>query len=204
MQHNRRHFGAGVTPPAPASAFGSEESHPGTSNHHVQHKVPVHLVLQKGWGHLTRIFPEPPQPGWVSANFTARVCSLFFQKEQSYRQILQHLVNLVICKVLYPKVNACFVTLWIYRWNISEGSTLSINNPTATKRNAHISKGPFLILGQGWSFEYAPQPSRAIRACLGLNKGAHPTTHWFLFCMRLLIVKRNLPHFIVLMKCYFI
>lgn len=201
-------FRSGVTPPAqpqPSAPWG-EKSHLGTSNHHTQHKVPLPLGLQKGWGHLARIFPEPPQPRWVSANFAARVCSLFFQKEQSYRQIqiLWHLANLVICEVFFPKLNACFVTLWIYRWNISEGSTVSINNPRATKTNAHISKGPFLLLGQGWSLGCAPQPSRATRASLGLNKGAHPTTQWFLFHMRLLIVKRNLPHFIVLMKCSFI
>lgn len=61
-----------------------EELHLGTSDDHMQHRVPVHLVLQEGWG--DSILPEPPQPGWVSANFIASVCSLFFQKKQSYRQ----------------------------------------------------------------------------------------------------------------------
>lgn len=169
----------------------------------MQHRVPVHLVWQEGWGHLTRIFRGPPQPGWVSAKFTAGVCSLFFQKEQSYGQFLQHLANLVVCKVFFSKLNACFVTLWIYRWNTSEGSALSINNPqqqreiTYQQRSVSSPRARLVL----WVCSSAQQNNQGFsgfkQRCLSYN----PV---ILSHMRLLIMKRNLPPFIILMKCSFI
>lgn len=131
------------------------------------------------------ISPKPPQPGWVSANFSDSVCFLFFWKEQNCKAAFIALCKFsdMQTKVLFSKLNACFMTSGIQRWNESEGTNLSTNNPTVTKRNTCISKGPFLLLGQVWSFSvlFSTVPSRAVSACLVLNKGVYPTTQWFLF-----------------------
>lgn len=203
--HNRHHFGVGVTLPPPASAFGS----PGARSYTLGHQMTTCSTgslctwccrkdgeIRSFLNH--RSLDESQQTSLLVFAFYS------FRKSRAIGNFLPPLANLVICKVLFSKWSACFVTWGIYRWNPSEGSTLSINNPTATKRNAHISEGPFLLSGQGWSFECAPQTNRAIRACLGLNWGVYHPTQWFLFHMRLLIMKRNLPHPIVIMKCSFV